>query len=159
ASNRLYKNLGGGKFRDETERAGLGFRGYCHGITVGDIDNDGDPDLFLSNYGGDALFVNNGNGTFNEIGREAGVFRTDTWSSSAAFLDYDFDGALDLYVSGSGDWRYPGDNQFCGDVDRKIRRYCPPASLRSVKHTLFRNDGNRTFSDVTDQAGLGRADG
>jgi hypothetical protein len=159
ASNRLYKNLGGWKFRDETERSGLGFRGYCHGITVGDIDNDGDADLFLSNYGGDAFFLNNGNGTFSEIGRAAGIFRTGTWSSSAAFLDYDGDGDLDLYVSRYGDWQYPRDDQFCGDVERKIRRYCPTASLRSVKHTLFRNNGDRTFTDVTDRAGISRTDG
>jgi len=159
ASNRLYKNLGGGKFRDETERSGLAFRGYCHGITVGDIDNDGDPDLFLSNYGGDALFVNNGNGTFTEVGRAAGVFRPGTWSSSAAFLDYDGDGNLDLYVSRYADWEYPRDDQLCGDQERRIRRYCAPNELRSVKHTLFRNNGDRTFTDVTDKAGLGRSDG
>jgi enediyne biosynthesis protein E4 len=159
ASNRLYKNLGGGKFRDETEHSGLGFRGYCHGITVGDIDNDGDPDVFLSNYGGDALYLNNGNGSFSEIGRAAGICQAGTWSSSAAFLDHDGDGDLDLYVSRYGDWQYPRDDQFCGDTKRKIRRYCPPAALKPVKHVLFRNNGGRTFTDVTDQAGLGRADG
>ncbi len=159
ARNRLYKNLGGGKFRDETERSGLGFRGYCHGLTVGDIDNDGDPDLFLSNYGGDALFVNNGDGTFTEVGRAAGVFRPGTWSSSAAFLDYDGDGDLDLYVSRYGDWQYPRDDKLCGDKERRIRRYCPPSELKPVKHALFRNNGDRTFTDVTDKAGLGRADG
>jgi hypothetical protein len=159
ASNRLYKNLGGGKFRDETEQSGLGFRGYCHGITIGDIDNDRDSDVFLSNYGGDALYVNQGNGTFVEIGQAAGIRRPGTWSSSAAFLDYDGDGDLDLYVSRYGDWQYPRDDQFCGDSARKIRRYCPPATLTSVKHTLFRNNGDRTFTDVTDSAGLGRSDG
>ncbi len=159
ARNRLYKNLGGGTFRDETERSGLGFRGYCHGITVGDIDNDGDPDLFLSNYGGDALFVNKGDGTFTEVGRAAGIFRPGTWSTSAAFLDYDSDGDLDLYVSRYGDWQYPRDDKLCGDEKRRIRRYCPPAELKPVKHTLFRNNGDRTFTDVTDQAGLGRPDG
>jgi enediyne biosynthesis protein E4 len=159
ASNRLYKNLGAGKFRDDTARSGLGFRGYCHGITVGDIDNDGDPDVFLSNYGGDALFVNNGNGTFSEIGRPAGIFRPGTWSSSAAFLDFDDDGNVDLYVSRYGDWEYPRDEKHCGDLKRKIRRYCPPSTLKPVKHSLFRNNGDRTFSDVTDKAGLGRSDG
>jgi enediyne biosynthesis protein E4 len=159
ASNRLYKNLGGGKFRDETEHAGLGFRGYCHGITVGDIDNDGDADLVLCNYGGDALYVNQGNGTFREIGRAAGIFRAGTWSSGAAFLDYDGDGDLDLYVSRYGDWQYPRDDRFCGDSARQIRRYCPPATLTSVKHTLFRNNGDLTFTDVTDRARLGRSDG
>jgi hypothetical protein len=159
ASNRLYRNLGGGKFQDQTERSGLGFRGYCHGITVGDIDNDGDPDLFLSNFGGDSLYLNNGYGTFTEIGRKAGIFRDGSWSSSAAFLDFDRDGDLDLYVSRYGDWQYPRDDQFCGDRQRQIRRYCPPASLRAVKHTLFRNNGDLTFSDVTDRAGVGRNDG
>ncbi len=159
ASNRLFKNLGGGKFRDETEHSGLGFRGYCHGITVGDIDNDGDADVFLSNYGGDALYVNNGSGTFTEIGRTAGIFQAGTWSSSAAFIDHDGDGDLDLYVSRYGDWSYPRDDQFCGDTKRKIRRYCPPAALRPVKHALFQNNGDRTFTDVTDKAGLGRSDG
>ena len=159
ASNRLYKNLGGGKFRDETEHSGLGFRGYCHGITVGDIDNDGDPDVFLSNYGGDALYINHGDGTFSEAGRAAGLFRPGTWSSSAAFLDYDNDGNLDLYVSRYGDWQYPRDDRFCGDDARKIRRYCPPMTLTTVKHALFRNNGDRTFTDVTDAAGVGRSDG
>ncbi len=159
AMNRLYKNLGGGKFREETVRSGLGFRGYCHGITVGDIDNDGDPDLFLSNYGGDALFVNNGDGTFTEVSRAAGIFRPGTWSSSAAFLDYDGDGDLDLYVSRYGDWEYPRDDHLCGDQQRRIRRYCPPSELKTVKHTLFRNNGDRTFTDVTDKAGLSRSDG
>ncbi len=159
ASNRLFKNQGGGKFRDETEHSGLGFRGYCHGITVGDIDNDGDADVFLSNYGGDALYVNNGNGTFTEIGRAAGIFQAGTWSSSAAFIDHDGDGDLDLYVSRYGDWSYPRDDQFCGDTKRQIRRYCPPAALRPVKHALFQNNGDRTFTDATDKAGLGRSDG
>jgi len=159
ASNQLYRNLGGGKFRDETRHSGLGFRGYCHGITVGDIDNDGDPDVFLSNYGGDALYVNNGNGTFTDISQTAGIFRPDTWSSSAAFLDYDGDGDLDLYISRYGDWQYPRDDSYCGDLKRQIRRYCSPRTLTPVKHTLFRNNGNRTFTDVTEVAGLGRADG
>jgi enediyne biosynthesis protein E4 len=159
ASNRLYKNLGGGRFRDETDRSGLGFRGYCHGITVGDINNDGRPDVFLSNFGGDALFMNQGNGTFVEVGKAAGIYRPGTWSSSAAFLDYDRDGDLDLYVSRYGDWVYPRDDRFCGDTVKKIRRYCPPRALATVRHTLFRNNGNRTFTDVTDQAGVGRCDG
>src|SRR5262249_25552402 len=100
--NRLYRNLGGGKFLDVTEQSGLGFRGYCHGAIVGDIDNDGDQDVFLCNYGGDTLFLNRGGGTFTDISRTAGVTRPGTWSSSAAFLDFDHDGDLDLYVSRYG---------------------------------------------------------
>jgi hypothetical protein len=159
ASNRLYRNLGGGRFRDVTKASGLGFRGYCHGIITGDIDNDGDPDVFLCNYGGDALFLNKGDGTFAEIGRSAGIFVPGTWSSSAAFLDYDSDGDLDLYVSRYGDWQWPRDDRFCGDAARKVRRYCSPKELTPVAHALYRNNGDRTFTDLTRQAGIGRSDG
>jgi hypothetical protein len=159
ASNRFYKNLGGGKFRDETPRSGLGFRGYCHGITVGDIDNDGRPDVFLANYGGDALFHNRGDGTYEDISRASGLRRPGTWSSSAAFLDYDGDGDLDLYVSRYGDWQYPRDKKFCGDFARKIRRYCSPKELATTRHSLFRNEGHGTFRDVTLEAGIARDDG
>ena len=159
ASNRLYRNLGGWKFEDVTERSGLGYRGYCHGITVGDIDGDGDPDVFLSNYGGDALFLNNGNGTFTDISRSSGVCTPGTWSSGATFLDFDNDGDLDLYVARYGDWQYPRDDRWCGDPVRKIRRYCSPKELTPVRHVLFRNNGDRTFTDVTVAAGLARVDG
>ncbi len=158
-SNRLYKNLGGGRFRDVTESSGLGFRGYCHGVAIGDVDNDGDPDVFLANYGGDALFLNNGDGTFTDISRSAGVRQPGTWSSSAAFLDFDNDGDLDLYVSRYGDWQWPRDDRFCGDSARKIRRYCSPKELQPVRHVLYRNNGDRTYSDVSVTAGVGRADG
>src|SRR5262249_56798909 len=82
--HRLYKNLGGGRFRDATESSGLGFRGYCHGAIVGDIDNDGDPDVFLCNYGGDALFLNRGDGTFTNIGPSPRATQPHTSCSSAA---------------------------------------------------------------------------
>lgn len=157
--NRLYKNLGGGRYLDVTERSGLGFRGYCHGVVAGDIDNDGDQDIFLCNYGGDALFLNKGDGTFADITRSAGINQPDTWSSSAAFLDFDNDGKLDLYVSRYGDWQWPRDDRFCGDAARKIRRYCSPKELRPVRHVLYRNLGDHRFTDVTVAAGVGRADG
>ncbi len=157
--NRLYKNLGDGRFRDVTEPSGLGFRGYCHGVIVADIDNDGDQDVFFSNYGGDALFLNNGNGTFSDISRSSGLTEPNTWSSSAAFLDFDNDGDLDLYVTRYGDWQWPRDDRFCGDSVRNIRRYCSPKELPPVRHALFRNNGDHTFSDVTHAAGIDRADG
>ena len=106
-----------------------------------------------------ALFVNNGDGTFRDISRAAGVDRPGTWSSGAAFLDYDNDGDLDLYVSRYGDWEYPRDDKFCGDQRRRIRRYCPPASSRRSSTPSYRNNGDRTFTDVTDRRRLGRADG
>jgi hypothetical protein len=157
--NRLYRNLGGGRFRDVTENSGLAFRGYCHGVIAGDIDNDGDQDVFFCNYGGDALFRNNGNGTFTDISRAAGISQPDTWSSSAAFLDFDNDGNLDLYVSRYGDWQWPQDDRFCGDAKRKIRRYCSPKELRPARHVLYRNNGDGTFTDIARAAGVGRVDG
>ncbi|MFO0911003.1 MAG: CRTAC1 family protein [Isosphaeraceae bacterium] len=159
ASNRLYRNLGGWKFQDVSEASGLAYRGYCHGIATGDLDNDGDADVFLANYGGDALFLNEGRGRFREITESSGILRPGSWSSSACFLDFDLDGKLDLYVSRYGDWQYPRDDRFCGDPVRKIRRYCSPKELTPVKHTLFRGDGQGRFTDVTDASGVGRTDG
>ncbi|MDX2036618.1 MAG: CRTAC1 family protein [Isosphaeraceae bacterium] len=159
AANRLYRNLGGLRFEDVTEKSGTGFRGYCHGVLAGDIDNDGDPDLFLSNFGANALLRNNGDGTFTDIGRASGVATEPNWSSSAAFLDFDRDGRLDIYVSRYGDWQYPRDHRFCGDPIKKIRRYCSPKELTPVRHVLWRNRGDGTFEDATEKAGIARADG
>ncbi|MFO0952640.1 MAG: CRTAC1 family protein [Isosphaeraceae bacterium] len=149
--NRLYKNLGGSKFRDVTAQAGVGYAGFCHGAVVGDVDNDGDQDLFLCNYGANVLYLNNGDGTFKDISKSAGI-DTPNWSSGGAFLDYDNDGDLDLYVSNYGKWTYPDDDQFCGDTEHKIRLYCSPRNIKTVKHLLYRNNGNLTFTDVYDQA-------
>lgn len=157
-SNRLYKNLGDNQYKDATETSGLGYAGFCHGIIVGDIDNDGDQDVFLATYGPNVLYLNNGDGTFRDISKSAGIDRAD-WSSSGAFLDYDNDGDLDIYVSNYGEWSYPEDDRFCGDKEKNVRLYCSPRSIRTVKHILYRNNGDRTFTDVTDAAGIGRADG
>src|SRR5262249_30671884 len=96
--NRPYKNLGNGRVQDVTEASGLGFRGFCHGIITGDIDNDGDQDVFLCNYGSNVLYLNNGNGTFKDISKSAGI-DAPNWSSGGAMLDYDNDGYLDIYVT------------------------------------------------------------
>ena len=148
--NRLYKNLGGNKFQDVTEKSGLGYRGFCHGAIVGDIDNDGDQDVFLTTYGANVLYLNNGDGTFKDISRAAGIDKPG-WSSSGAFLDYDDDGDLDLYVSNYGEWKYPEDDVFCGEPEKKIRLYCSPRSIRTVKHYFYRNNGDKTFTDVYDK--------
>ncbi len=154
--NKLYRNLGGGKFQDVTKASGLGFAGFCHGIIAGDIDNDGDADVFLCNYGANALFLNNGDGTFRDISHSAGIDKPN-WSSGGAMLDYDNDGDLDIYVANYGDWVYPRDAHRCGN-DR-IPLFCSPWDVRTTKHILYRNNGNHTFTNVTDQAGVGRSDG
>jgi hypothetical protein len=148
--NRLYKNLGDGKFRDVTASSGLGFEGFCHGIVVGDIDNDGDQDVFLCNYGPNVLFKNNGDGTFTDISKAAGIDR-EGWSSGGAFLDMDNDGDLDLYVANYGIWKFPEDSlQFCGDPEKNIRFYCSPRSVKTTKHFFYKNNGDGTFTDVYD---------
>ena len=141
---------------DVTEASGLGFAGFCHGIIAGDIDNDGDADVFLCNYGPNALFLNNGDGTFRDISHSAGIDKPN-WSSGGAMLDYDNDGDLDIYVANYGEWVYPRDAHRCGN-DR-VPLFCSPWDVRTVKHILYRNNGDHTFTDVTDQAGVGRSDG
>ena len=148
--NRLYKNLGNGKFKDVTEASGLGFRGFCHGIIVGDIDNDGDQDVFLCNYGPNVLYLNNGNGTFKDISKSAGI-DAPNWSSGGAMLDYDNDGDLDIYVANYGRWNYPEDHQRVGDLEKKIWLYSSPRTIKTVKHMFYRNNGDLTFTDVYDK--------
>lgn len=156
--NRLFRNLGDGKFRDETESSGLGFRGFCHGIIVGDIDNDGDADVFLATYRQNTLFRNNGDGTFEDVTAKAGL-KSQAWSSGGAFFDADNDGDLDLYVSNYGDWEYPRDDTFCGDKAKNVRLYCSPRTIRTVKHLFYRNNGDGTFTEAADAAGFSRSDG
>ncbi|MGE3819300.1 MAG: CRTAC1 family protein, partial [Isosphaeraceae bacterium] len=149
--NRLYKNLGGNRFKEVTKEAGVDFAGFCHGFVVGDVDNDGDQDLFLCNYGPNVLYLNNGDGTFKDISKSAGIDGPH-WSSGGAFLDYDNDGDLYLYVANYGDWKLPDDDQFCGEKDKNVRLYCSPRSIRTAKHLLYRNNGDLTFTDVYDTA-------
>ena len=164
--NRLFRNLGDNRFQDATQASGLGYSGFCHGIVVGDIDNDGDPDVFLCNYGSNVLYLNRGDGTFADIGRSAGIDRPG-WSSAGAFLDYDNDGDLDLYVANYGSWKLPDDDRYCDaapsplmkDPPPKQRIYCSPKSIPPARHVLYRNNGDRTFTDVSEAAGIGRTDG
>jgi enediyne biosynthesis protein E4 len=149
--NRLYKNLGKDKFKDVTEASGLGYRGFCHGIIAGDIDNDGDQDVFLCNYGSNVLYLNNGNGTFKDISQKAGI-DTPNWSSGGAMLDYDNDGFLDIYVTNYGRWIYPQDHhRVVGDAKRNIALYSSPRSIKTVPHLFYHNNGNLTFTNVLDK--------
>jgi enediyne biosynthesis protein E4 len=156
--NRLYRNRGDGTFEDVTRRAGVGFNGFNHGVAVGDVDNDGFPDLFLANFGPNVLYLNNGDGTFRDASAASGV-QCAPWSSGAAMFDYDRDGDLDLYVTCYGEWTFEGPHQICGNAEKGVRSYCTPLVTTPVRHYLLRNRGDGTFEDVTAAAGVLRRDG
>lgn len=158
--NRLFRNglIPSGKLRftDVTAAAGVGHTGYGMGVATGDYDNDGDVDMYVTCYGANVLYRNNGNGTFTDVTAAAGV-DDPRWSSSAAFADYDHDGDLDLFVCNYIDFTLKGNKQCfapTGEPD-----YCAPASYRPVPDRLFRNEGNGKFTDVTQTAGIGAAFG
>ena len=143
-------------FTDVTERAGLALRTYGMGVAVGDYDGDGDLDLFVTSFGPDTLFRNNGDGTFTDVTAQAHV-SDPLWSTSAAFVDYDRDGDLDLFVANYLDFSVAS-NKLCHDAVG-ARDYCSPRAYRPVPDKLYRNDGNGAFTDVTDASGISRADG
>jgi enediyne biosynthesis protein E4 len=144
------------RFTDVTTRAGVGLRGYGMGTAVGDYDNDGDLDLFITSFGPETLYRNNGDGTFTDVTSQAGVSDA-LWSASATFFDYDRDGDLDLFVANYLDFTLAG-NKTCTD-SLGARDYCGPRAYRPVPDRLYRNDGNGRFADVTESAGISRADG
>jgi len=158
--NRLFRNLlketGKLQFVDVTEQAGLTYTGYGMGVAVGDFNNDGYPDLYVTNFGSNVLYRNNGNGTFTNVTKEAGV-EDSGWSTSAAFVDYDRDGLLDLYVAHYLDFTVKGNIQ-CSDATGQ-RDYCAPSAYKAVRDRLYRNLGGGKFQDVTQAAGIGSAIG
>ena len=151
-TNSLFRNNDDGTFTDVTEDAGVGDTGYGHGCAVGDYDNDGHPDLYVTNYGVNRLYRNNGNGTFTDVTEKAGVAEP-RWSTSCAFADYDNDGHLDLYVVNYIVFRLE-ENPWCGLKEKGIRAYCEPDNFPAQSDTLFRNNGDGTFTDVTKSAGI-----
>ena len=151
-TNCLYQNNGDGTFTDVTERAGVGDTSYGHGCAVGDYNNDGQLDLYVTNYGTNRLYRNNGDGTFTDIAEIAGVTEP-RWSSSCAFADYDRDGHLDLYVVNYIVFDID-ENPWCGLKEKGIRAYCEPDNFPAQSDTLFRNNGDGTFTDVTKSAGI-----
>lgn len=147
----LYRNLGGGRFEDVTAGSGLDEAFLGMGAAVGDVDNDGDDDLFVSGIGGDRLFVNRGDGRFREEGAERGLLHPG-FGTSAAFLDYDRDGWLDLFVGRYVTWS-PETDQACSP-DGEHRSYCTPEVYSGAASVLYRNQGGGRFEDVTRPAGL-----
>jgi hypothetical protein len=147
----LYRNDGIGHFTDVTQQAGLAVDCYGMGVAVGDYDNDGHPDLYLTALGPNHLFHNNGNGTFTDVTARAGV-GDPRFSSSATFFDYNRDGYLDLFVCNYCDWT-PATNRVCHDSAGR-NHMCNPSFFHGSRSTLYRNRGDRTFAEVTQQAGV-----
>ncbi|MBM3264801.1 MAG: VCBS repeat-containing protein, partial [candidate division Zixibacteria bacterium] len=158
-SSRLYRNDGKAVFTDVTAAAGVGNEGrYGLGLAVADYDNDGDDDLFVTNFGENVLYRNEGNGTFIDVTRQAGVLvpRIPMFSTSAAFVDYDLDGDVDLFVCGYVDFTFDN-NKRC--VRDGIQSYCDPDVYQAVSDLLYRNEGDGTFTDVSAVAGVADTEG
>jgi enediyne biosynthesis protein E4 len=151
----LYRNNGDGTFTDMTLKAGVGAEGlFGMGIAVGDYDNDGFPDLFVCGYGRCILYHNNRDGTFADVTTKAGVGNNGRWASSAAWFDYDNDGRLDLVIANYVDWS-PEHNFYCGDRGPGMRSYCHPDDFNGQPPTLYHNNGDGTFTDVSKPSGVG----
>jgi hypothetical protein len=150
--NRLYRQNKDGSFTDVTEQAGLASAGdgnYGMGVAVGDYDNDGFPDLYVTSYGKNILYHNNGDGTFTDVTAKAGV-AAGGWSVSAGFFDYDNDGKLDLFVTRYMEWDTKRSKSCGGDW----RTYCPPEEFPATTNILYRNNGDGTFTDVSHKSGI-----
>ena len=154
----LYRNDGDGTFTLVSDEAGLGgVDAYGFGVTVADYDNDGDSDFLLITLGRNLLFRNDGDGTFTEVGRDAGLGTTSRWSSAAVFFDADRDGLLDLYVGNYIEWS-PEDELFCS-LDGQEKAYCTPEEYGGVSAQFYHNNGDGTFSEWTERVGMGTGPG
>ncbi len=158
---KLYRNLGGGKFKDVTAEVGLDKLAggqpwfYTHGVAVADFDRDGRPDLLVTGWGRVALFRNVDGKHFEDVTAKAGLDKGITWGVSAAWADFDGDGFPDLYICQYVDWSW-ANNPPC-NYDGKTPDICNPSNFSGLKHKLYRNNGNGTFTDVSDTCGLARA--
>lgn len=162
-SNRLYRNTGNNKFVDVTERAGLIRTGWGQGVCAGDFDNDGFADLFITYWGSNVLYRNKGDGTFQEITEKAGLVHRETrWGSGCSFVDYNRDGHADLVVANYVDFDMrntpvPGSSPHCQWKGQPVM--CGPRGLKGSRSALYRNNGDGTFTDVSEKAGVTRPAG
>ncbi len=151
--NRLYHQKADGTFEDVTEKAGLQGTGYDMGVAVGDYDNDGYDDLYVTGYGGNHLYHNNGNGTFTDVTQSSGTGGSG-WSTSATWVDLDNDGLLDLVVLRYVKWDF--DDIWCGEHREGYRAYCHPDVFEPITPLVYHNDGNGHFTEVSAKIGLNR---
>jgi enediyne biosynthesis protein E4 len=151
--NRLFHQKQDGTFEDVTEKAGLQGSGYGMGVAVGDYDNDGFEDLYVTAYGGNKLYHNNGDGTFTDVTEKAGVAGSG-WSTSAAWVDLDNDGLLDLVVLRYVQWDF--DDIWCGEHKEGYRSYCHPDYFQPITPLVYHNDGNGHFTEVSQKIGLSK---
>jgi hypothetical protein len=151
--NRLFHQKQDGTFEDVTEKAGLQGVGYGMGVAVGDYDNDGFEDLYVTAYGGNKLYRNNGDGTFTDVTEKAGVGASG-WSTSAAWVDLDNDGLLDLVVLRYVQWDF--DDIWCGEHKEGFRSYCHPDIFQPIAPLVYHNDGNGHFTEVSEKTGLSK---
>ncbi len=160
ATNRLYRNNRDGTFTDVTEKAGLLREGWPGGVCIGDYDNDGFEDIFISYWGANVLYHNNGDGTFTDVTRQAGVGANRTrWGTGCTWIDYDRDGKLDLFVTNYLDFDLaaapkPGQNGSC--MFKTVRVNCGPRGLPYGSFSLFHNNGDGTFADVSEVSGVAK---
>ena len=163
ATNRLYRNNRDGTFTDVTEKAGLRRNGWASAVAVGDYDNDGFDDLFVTYWGQNVLYHNNGDGTFSDVTESAGLLHPGTrWGSGCTFLDYDRDGNLDLFVANYLNFDFksvpsPGANSNCNWQGIPVA--CGPRGLPPGMPCLYRNNGDGTFTDVSTRSGVAKATG
>jgi enediyne biosynthesis protein E4 len=152
----LYHNNGDGTFTDVTAKAGVAAENhYGQGVAIGDYDNDGFPDIYVTGYNRAILYHNNGDGTFTDVTDKAGVADEGGWSTSAGWFDYDHDGYLDLIVLNYIDWS-PKNNLWCGEKRPGYRSYCNPGNYRGQKLKLYHNNHDGTFTDVSEKSGIGK---
>jgi hypothetical protein len=152
--NRLYHQKSDGSFEDVTERAGLQGKGYGMGVAVGDYDNDGYEDLYVTAYGGNRLYHNNGDGTFTDVTEKAGT-GGGGWSTSAAWMDLDGDGLLDLVVARYLQWDF--DDVWCGEHKPGYRSYCHPDYFKPIAPLAYHNEGNGHFTEVSQKIGMSKS--